>query len=100
MAHIMKNYFQISFYVSSLVALIVGGMLLYIGLKHNAQEEFYSVESGQIDFAYVATVFFFWAAPVFILCMVIGALALLFYRLVARLSSNEGKQGQAPIKKL
>jgi len=83
---VMKKYFRINFYVSSLVALIAASAFLYIGLKHNPQEEFYSVESGQIDFSYIATVFFSWVIPVFIVCMIVGGIAFLAYRLVIRLS--------------
>ncbi|WP_053982291.1 hypothetical protein [Marinagarivorans algicola] len=82
----MKKYFRINLYISSVLALLVGSVLLYIGLKHNAQEEFYSIESGQIDFAYIATVFFSWAVPVYVACMIIGAIGFLLYRLVVRFS--------------
>lgn len=83
----MKKYFQISFYVSLLTALLTAGVLLYIGLKHNAQEEFYSAESGQIEFYYITLVFLSWAIPVFIGCIITRYLVFCLYRWAVRVSN-------------
>lgn len=79
----MKKYFRINLYISSVLALLIGSILLYVGLKHNSQGEFYSVESGQVDFAYIAVIFFSWAVSVFIVCVLIGAIVFLIYRLAS-----------------
>ena len=81
----MRRYFKTNLYISLALASLVGGVLLYIGLEHNAQQEFYSVEEGQVQFGYMAVIFLSWAIPVFVFCMLIGSMVYLIYRSINRL---------------
>ena len=65
-----KNKTKIVLATSTLLALLVGGTMMHIAWKHNAQSEIHS--NGTIDWFYWITIGFSWAIPTFILFCLIG----------------------------
>lgn len=76
-------YLKINFIIALVVGLLVSLILLFIGIDHNAQGEFYSIETGQLDIGYAVLVFFSWFVPTFLVCVIIGFLGRLIFRLMA-----------------
>ncbi len=87
----MNKLFRISLYVSLFVAFLVSSVVLYAALQHNPQGEFYSLDNGRIEFAYIAMLFFSWFIPVFIVCSIVGATVVFSCQLLKRLYNKFAK---------
>jgi hypothetical protein len=55
----MRKFLKINFIISIVIGFVFGAAILFIGLDHNGQGEFYNLYTGEIDVIYIATLFFF-----------------------------------------
>ena len=51
--------------VAGILAVVVGGLMLHVGLQHNPQMEFFDSETGKVDYRYCLLVFGIWFAITF-----------------------------------
>ena len=58
---LMKTFHKLSIIVS----LIISSFILYVGLKHNSQGEFYT--SDMIDYIYIAKIFISWFILIYLI---------------------------------
>lgn len=80
----MKKYVRVNLYIASIIGLLIASLATYVGLSHNAQGEFYNVETGAVDLAYASVIFISWFAVTFIVFMVMGVLGVLLFRLLTK----------------
>ena len=64
----------------------LGGTLLCIGLRHNAQSEFY-LENGGLDYLYCVKIFTSWT----LVGAAVGAAAFAVYEVLRRLVAKRGR---------
>lgn len=69
-----KEYIFIAGLYTLIQSIAVGCFMVYIALKHNAQEQFINLESGEIYYLNLATVFVSWFVGNAAFCSVIFAL--------------------------
>jgi hypothetical protein len=84
----MRKFLKINFVISIVIGFVFGAAILFIGLDHNAQGEFYNLYTGEIDVIYIATLFFSWAIPAFIICMLFGFVGYFACRLFSVLAAR------------
>lgn len=50
--------------IAAAIGVVVAALMLWLGMRHNSQGEFYVPETNQIDLGYAVKVFAYWFLPV------------------------------------
>ena len=67
---------------STVAGTIVGSLMVYVGLQHNPQGEFYRAGTESLDWGSIAFLFGSWFVATSVLCAVIGAGFTIAYRML------------------